>query len=1078
MTNDQLSSGKVRTSRRAAWTLVGVILINMLGFGIIVPLLPFYAKSLQAPPWAVALIFSAYSVGAVFGEPFWGRMSDRYGRKPLLISTVCGNCLCYLALAFAPNMYAAFLIRLCGGLASGNGAVVQGYLTDVAPPGKATGRLSLLGAAWNIGLIIGPSLGGLLAQPDQGPAGFRLPLFAAAGLAACSAASIALFVPESRKRGQVVLAKSRWAALHEAVADPVVGRLMLLTFLVGFAFTGIESIFGLWTQARDGWGPRQIGACFACVGVAAAITQLGFTGRLAERFGEGRMLSAGMVLTVACLALQPFSPSGWATVALLSLTAIGQSVAFPNVAAMIAHAAAPARRAQILGLNNACGAAARITGPFCAGITFAGPSHNTPFFLAAGVVAPAILLARSASRRAVSAQATLRAVALTALLLCLLLNERTASAAPPGEPDFTTAQAASGAQVYAQHCASCHGASLKGAAAPALMGAPFQAQWAWPRRSVLDLLTYLRANMPLGAAGSLPQADYLAVLAFMLEGNGLPATGNPLNDDRAALSKMAFARNQIVKTTPAPMPPAMFTVGDHGLDPRATGPSQTELRDAAQGRDWLMSNKDFSGDRSSPLQIINRSNVAQIQKLCSVPLKASVRSQTSPLVRDGVLYVSSGYWTAAINAATCKLIWQYEWPSKMQSAVSAANRGVAIKDGRVIRGTADGHLIALDAADGTLLWARQVSNPMVGEIITMAPLIYDDLVFIGPAVSEFGIHGWIGAFRLNDGAPVWRFNIVPKPGTPGSETWAAHPTVPIGGGSVWNAVSIDADREILFVPTSNPAPDFAASLRGGDNLYTNSVLALHLRDGTLAWYKQIRPHDDHDWDVTQTSPLYRATIDGKPRDLLTQTGKDGILRVFDRDSHQQMFATPLTTIKNPDVPVSETGVDVCPGVLGGVQWNGAAYLSSENLLVAPAVDWCSRYTLDHDVTFIPFQTYLGGESTMISPASGWLTALDASTGRVKWRYHAPRPMIAGVTTTAGGLVLTGELTGDLLAFDAADGRVLARVPVGGQLGAGIVTYQVNASQYIAAVSGTPSAYWANPPAGDPAITIFGLANKP
>ncbi len=1078
MARDELSStDDAGRARWAAWILVGVILINMLGFGVIVPLLPFYAKSLQAPPWAVALIFSAYSLGAVFGEPFWGRMSDRHGRKPLLISTVCGNCLCYLALAFAPNMYAAFLIRLCGGLASGNGAVVQGYLADVTPQGKATGRLSLLGAAWNIGLIIGPSLGGLLARPDQGPAGFRLPLFAAAGLAACSAASIALFLPESRRRNEAAPAKSRWAALHEAVGDPVVGRLMLLTFLVGFAFTGIESIFGLWTQARIGWGPRQIGACFACVGVAAAITQLGFTGRLAERFGEGRMLSTGMVLTVACLALQPFSPSGWATVALLSLTAVGQSVAFPNVAAMIAHAAAPGRRAQILGLNNACGAAARVTGPFCAGITFAVSGHNAPFFLAAGVVAPAILLARSASRYALSSH-TLRTATAAAALAGLVLIGPTASAAPPRTPDFTAGQAASGAQIYAQHCALCHGPSLKGAAAAALMGSSFQAQWAWPRRSVLDLLSYVRANMPLGAAGSLPPADYLSVVAFVLQGNGLTATGHPLNDDRALLGQMGFAQSAPATPAPTPAPSAAFITGDHGLTPRATGPSQAELQDAAQGRDWLMSNRDFSGDRSSPLQIIDRSNVAHLQKLCSTPLKRSVRSQSSPIVHDGVLYVSSGYWTAAIDAASCKLLWQYDWPSKLQSAASAANRGVAIKDGRVIRGTADGHLIALDAADGTLLWARQVSNPFSGEIITMAPLIYDELIFIGPAVSEFGIHGWIGAFRLSDGAPVWRFNIVPKPGEAGFETWKSQPTVPLGGGSVWNAVSVDTSREILFVPTSNPAPDFAASLRGGDNLYTNSVLALHLRTGTLAWYKQVRPHDDHDWDVTQTSPLYRAIIGGKPHDLLTQTGKDGVLRVFDRDSHQQIFATPLTTIKNPDVPVTEKGVDVCPGVLGGVQWNGAAYLASQNLLVAPAVDWCSRYTLDHDVTFIPFRTYLGGESTMITSASGWLTALDASTGAVKWRYHSARPMIAGVTTTSGGLVLTGELTGDLLALDAADGQVLARLSAGGQLGAGILTYQVNGRQFIAAVSGTPSAYWANPPGGDPALTVFGLPATP
>ena len=167
--------------------LVGVLLINMLGFGVIFPLLPFYGDSFHALPWAIALILLAYSVGAFFGEPFWGRMPARYARKPPLISTVSGNCLCYLAIAFAPNIYVAFLIRLCGGLTSGNGSVIQGYLANVTPPNRRTDRLLLLGAAWNIGLIIGPSLGGLLARLKAGTPGFRPPLFTAAALSASSA---------------------------------------------------------------------------------------------------------------------------------------------------------------------------------------------------------------------------------------------------------------------------------------------------------------------------------------------------------------------------------------------------------------------------------------------------------------------------------------------------------------------------------------------------------------------------------------------------------------------------------------------------------------------------------------------------------------------------------------------------------------------------------------------------------------------------------------------------------------------------------------------------------------------------
>jgi DHA1 family tetracycline resistance protein-like MFS transporter len=384
----------------AAPSLIAVIFINMLGFGIIVPLLPFYAKSFDAPAWQIALIFSAYSVGAFFGEPFWGRLSDKYGRKPLLISTITGNCLCYLALAFAPNIWVAFAIRLIGGLAAGNGAVVQGYIADVTPPEKRARLLSYQGAAWNVGLIFGPMVGGLFAHPDAGPVGFRIPLFMASGLAAICVVAIAVFIKESRVREQSITHRpSRWAAISDALGHPVIGRLMLLTFLVGFAFTGIESTFGLWSQAKFGWGPREIGVCFAFTGAAAALTQTFLTGRLSETYGPGRMLAIGMALTVVAAAGQTLSPGGAVTIALMCLTAIGQSVAWPNVSAMISQTADPHRQGQILGLNNATGALARVVGPFCAGLIFP-VLLDGPFIMGALVVAPAIFLALAASRRA------------------------------------------------------------------------------------------------------------------------------------------------------------------------------------------------------------------------------------------------------------------------------------------------------------------------------------------------------------------------------------------------------------------------------------------------------------------------------------------------------------------------------------------------------------------------------------------------------------------------------------------------------------------------------------------------------
>jgi MFS family permease len=294
----------------------------------------------------------------------------------------------------------AVLIRLAGGLSSGNGSVVQGYLADVTPPEKRTRAMSWMSASWNVGLIVGPTLGGVFAKPSLGHIGFQLPLFVASGLFATSAVCIALFIRESRARDYTnTFRPNRWAAFGDAARNPVIGRLFLLTFLVGFAFTGVESIFGLWTQAKYAWGPRDVGVAFAFVGVASAITQMTLTARLSERFGQAQMLAVGMAITMVCLALQPFSNGGPMTIVLMSLSAIGQSVAWPNVSAIISQTADPHRQGQVLGLNNAMSALARVIGPFCAGLSFSGVTINGPFIQGAIAVAPAIWLAVAVSRR-------------------------------------------------------------------------------------------------------------------------------------------------------------------------------------------------------------------------------------------------------------------------------------------------------------------------------------------------------------------------------------------------------------------------------------------------------------------------------------------------------------------------------------------------------------------------------------------------------------------------------------------------------------------------------------------------------
>jgi alcohol dehydrogenase (cytochrome c) len=296
-------------------------------------------------------------------------------------------------------------------------------------------------------------------------------------------------------------------------------------------------------------------------------------------------------------------------------------------------------------------------------------------------------------------------------------------------------------------------------------------------------------------------------------------------------------------------------------------------------------------------------------------------------------------------------------------------------------------------------------------------------------------------------------------------------------------MSFDAQKSLLYVPGGNAAPDIYDDDRPGDNLYTNSLIALDATTGHLAWYRQFVPHDVHDYDVSHVSPVFRTTIGGAARNVIASTGKDGVLRLLDRDSKELIYSVPFTTRLNVDVPVTQTPVRVCPGTLGGEEWNGSAYNAKHNTLFVPATDWCAQFSKDatapdpqkeHTNGF-----YFGGQ-TKFDPwtsAHGRLTAFDASTGHEKWRYDAAKPLIAGITTTAGDLIFTGELTGDLLALDAASGKVLLRRDLGGPAGGGVVTYLARGKQNVAVVSGIIGVYNLVAPelgGGKPTITVFRL----
>ena len=514
--------------------------------------------------------------------------------------------------------------------------------------------------------------------------------------------------------------------------------------------------------------------------------------------------------------------------------------------------------------------------------------------------------------------------------------------------------------------------------------------------------------------------------------------------------------------------------------------SRQDAASAPDDSDWSYVDHDVAGTRYSPLKQISTKNVSQLAKVCAYSFPDKEPSQTAPIVSAGIMYVTTAHYTVALDGSDCHVIWASKWSPRNYETFNT-QRGAALAAGKIIRGTADGFLLALDAKDGHLLWSKQIADSKEGYFISMPPLVHGDLVYIGPAGAEWASSGWVGAFRISDGQQVWRFNIVPGDGEPAANTWGTDAAArKHGGGNLWTPMTFDEEKNLLYVPGGNAAPDIYDEGRPGANLYTNSLIALDASTGRLVWYRQFIPHDVHDYDVTHVGPIFKTAINGSTRNVAASTGKDGMLRLTDRDSKDILYSVPFTNRSNAEATITTTPLRVCPGTLGGQEWNGSAYHVKLNLLVVPATDWCAEFKKnatppspekEHTHGF-----YFGGE-TKFDPwpaARGRLTGFDAVTGKEKWRYDAAKPMIAGVTATDGNLIFTGELSGDLLALDARTGKVLLRSPLGGPAAGGTVTYSVHGEQNVAIVSGFVGVYNMIAPeigGANPTVTVFRLHGR-
>jgi PQQ-dependent dehydrogenase (methanol/ethanol family) len=515
--------------------------------------------------------------------------------------------------------------------------------------------------------------------------------------------------------------------------------------------------------------------------------------------------------------------------------------------------------------------------------------------------------------------------------------------------------------------------------------------------------------------------------------------------------------------------------------------------------DWPSYNRTLAGDRFSPLTEIDRSNVSSMREICTYTLPEVAALQAGPVVIGGSMYLSTDTMTYAIDAATCAEKWKRSRHVATPGGGPAVNRGVAYLDGRVFRGTSDTHVLALDAADGHTVWDVQLDVAGPGVQLPMAPIAWKGLVFIGNAGGDrAGVIGHVYALDAATGQIKWRFDVVPSSG-PAHDTWGHGQAAayPISGGAFWTSFTLDEAAGVLFVSSGNPAPDFDSAMRDGENLYANSLIALDATSGRMLAFNQLVKHDFHDWDVDSPSP---AVTTRSGRAVIASANKDGLLSVVDRSRIMSraavnalagagaplelpvLYQVATTTRENVDVPLSrDRATHFCPGILGGAEWNGAAYDPTRNTFFVGANDWCTTVQLQRENSPVPrvgaawFGNTQGGQRMdSTSAAKGWLTAYDAENGGVRWKFQAPRPVLAGVTPTAGGLVFTADLGGNVYAFDADDGHIRWQVSAGQSIGGGVVSYAAGGHQRIGVASGMRSPIW---PGGSQSshVIVYGVS---
>jgi alcohol dehydrogenase (cytochrome c) len=484
---------------------------------------------------------------------------------------------------------------------------------------------------------------------------------------------------------------------------------------------------------------------------------------------------------------------------------------------------------------------------------------------------------------------------------------------------------------------------------------------------------------------------------------------------------------------------------------------------------WLTYSGDYSGSRHSPLTQITPENAPRLAAQWTFQSETMAPGrgfEGTALALDGVLYVTgSNNYAWALDAHTGHPFWRYrrDLPGNLTYGASApVNRGFAVLGDRLFMVTLDAHLLSLDMKTGTVLWDVVLADYRIGYSATLAPLIVKNKVIVVISGGEYPTRGFIDAYDPQNGTRAWRFYTVPAPGERGSETWPSNETMARGGGGTWMTGSYDPVLNLIYWGTGNPNPDYYGDDRPGDNLYTCSLVALDPDTGTLKWYYQFTPHDTHDWDANHVPVLADLTIAGQSHKVVMVANRNGFFYVLDRVTGKLLLGKPFvdtrwaTELDANGRPIAKQADPSClPDMHGGTNFMPPSYDPDRRLFFVMARETCAAY-FPLKPEFKPGQaTTGGGLRRMQDRAYGALRALDPATGERRWEFTYPTTTMAGVMSTASGVVFAGDNEGNFSAFDANTGKALWHYPTGSSIwGAAASTYMLDGRQYVVIASGT------------------------